>query len=233
MATENTVIVLFDGYSEDGDDGIMKANCTSTLIRGKETLTIVDTRTAWDGDELVAGNGRACSRSKLLLNVPLLAGLAKHSVRPNEITHVVCTHGHSDHIGCNYLFLNAKVHIVGQSISNRCEYQSHAFQSSDYQVDDGIRVTMTPGHTMDSVSVLIDHTESGVVAVCGDLFERFEDVADESIWMDAGSEDKHLQRKHRHRMAVLADAIVPGHGPMFRVSDDIRSLLHSKIDNAL
>lgn len=62
MSIENKVIVLFDGYSEDGVDGAMNANCTSTLIRGKETLTIVDTRTAWDGDELVAGNAHPLSR---------------------------------------------------------------------------------------------------------------------------------------------------------------------------
>lgn len=61
MSTENGVIVLFDGYSEDGADGVMNANCTSTLIRGKETLTIVDTRTAWDGDALVAGNSNSLS----------------------------------------------------------------------------------------------------------------------------------------------------------------------------
>lgn len=56
MSAENQVIVLFVGYSENVVNGVMDANCTSILIRGKETLTIVDTRTAWDGDEIVAGN---------------------------------------------------------------------------------------------------------------------------------------------------------------------------------
>lgn len=84
---------------------------------------------------------------------------------------------------------------------------------------------MTPGHTMDSVSVLVERTNMGFVAVCGDLFERFEDVADENIWMDAGSEDRCLQREHRLRIANLANVIVPGHGPMFNVTDDIRSSL--------
>lgn len=55
MTTENKVIVLFDGYSTNVANGVMKANCSCTLIKGRETLTIVDTRTAWDGDELVAG----------------------------------------------------------------------------------------------------------------------------------------------------------------------------------
>lgn len=151
--------------------------------------------------------------------------MARHSVRPNEITHVVCTHGHSDHIGCNYLFLDAKVHIVGRSISNRCEYRAHSFETSDYRIDDGIRVTMTPGHTIDSVSVLVENSNLGVAAICGDLFERAEDVAGEHIWLDAGSEDKCLQREQRVRIADMADVIIPGHGPMFLVTDDMKSTL--------
>lgn len=229
MTAENRVIVLFDGYSENGVDGVMNANCTTTLIRGKQTLTIVDTRTAWDGEALVAGsNANLSTRFRFRKPPPMnlyffSAELAKHSIRPNEITHVVCTHGHSDHIGCNYLFLDAKVHIVGKSISNRCEYSLHSFEMSDYRIDDGICVTMTPGHTMDSVSVVVEHSNLGVVAICGDLFERFEDVADENIWMDAGSEDRCLQQMHRLRMADLADVIIPGHGPIFSVTDHMKS----------
>lgn len=55
MATTNRIDVLFDGYSKNTAADVMEANCTSTLVRGKETITIVDTRTAWDGEELIAG----------------------------------------------------------------------------------------------------------------------------------------------------------------------------------
>lgn len=52
----NQVIVLFDGYSQEINDSKMLANCTCTLVKGKNTCTIVDTRTAWDGIALVNGN---------------------------------------------------------------------------------------------------------------------------------------------------------------------------------
>lgn len=52
---QNKVIVLFDGYSEVIDDSRMLANCTCTLVKGKNTYTIVDTRTAWDGKAIVDG----------------------------------------------------------------------------------------------------------------------------------------------------------------------------------
>lgn len=111
------------------------------------------------------------------------------------------------------------MHIVGNSISNRCAYKLHAFEESDYRIDDGIYVTMTPGHTLDSVSVLVENSNFGNVAICGDLFEKFEDINNESIWLDAGSEAPHLQRTHRLRMVDRADFIVPGHGPIFRTID--------------
>lgn len=52
---QNEVIVLFDGYSQVIDDTRMLANCTCTLVKGKNTCTIVDTRTAWDGKAIVDG----------------------------------------------------------------------------------------------------------------------------------------------------------------------------------
>lgn len=51
----NEVIVLFDGYSEMKDQTTSLANCTCTLVKGKNSCTIVDTRTAWDGDEIING----------------------------------------------------------------------------------------------------------------------------------------------------------------------------------
>lgn len=44
--------------------------------------------------------------------------LKSHGVIPEDINYVVSTHGHSDHIGNNNLFLKAK-HIVGFNISDR------------------------------------------------------------------------------------------------------------------
>lgn len=50
--TMNTVEILFNGFSKNLSENVMEANCTTTLIRGSNTCVIVDTRTAWDGDEL-------------------------------------------------------------------------------------------------------------------------------------------------------------------------------------
>ena len=42
----------------------------------------------------------------------------------------------------------------------------------------------------------------------------------------AGSENPELQEKHRNAMLLKGDYIVPGHGPMFKVTDQMRHVAH-------
>lgn len=57
----------------------------------------------------------------------------------------------------------------------------------------------------------------------GDLFEREEDIADPNLWKYvAGSENSKSQEKHRNQVLLLADYIVPGHGPMFKVTSEMK-----------
>lgn len=53
--TKNEITILFTGYSKVKDKAVILANCTCSMIRGKNSVTIVDTRTAWDGDEMIQG----------------------------------------------------------------------------------------------------------------------------------------------------------------------------------
>ncbi|XP_058816321.1 metallo-beta-lactamase domain-containing protein 1-like [Topomyia yanbarensis] len=105
----NEIVVLNEGYSymEKDDDSVMIANCTCTLIKSHDCNIIVDTMTPWDGDLL-------------------LQRLRESRLNPDDITWVVSTHGHSDHLGNNNLFLKAK-HIVGTNVSQRNRYFVHDF----------------------------------------------------------------------------------------------------------
>lgn len=190
------VHVLFDGYSKTTEAG-MSANCTCTLITGPQNI-IVDTMTAWDGPKLKAA-------------------LENHKLTVNDINWVVCTHGHSDHIGCNYLFQNAR-HIVGFCYSYKDTYFDCDFSAGqEMQIDEGIKIVPTPGHTLQDVSVLVENPFKEVIAITGDLFEREEDLEDDTIWKAAGSDNELLQEKNRKKILELARWIVPGHGPMFEV----------------
>ena len=213
MNQGNEVIILYNGYSDlvtnqASNVSVMKANCTCTLIRNAKYSVIVDTMTPWDGDKIKES-------------------LQKYNLVPDMIDYVISTHGHADHVGNNNLFLNAK-HIVGNSISKVDEFYLHPFdQGISYYIgtekdENRIEITPTPGHTLDSISVLLNTDRYKKVAIVGDLFEKEEDLIDPSIWLDAGSEDKIKQEQHRLRMLHACDYIVPGHGPMFKVTDQAR-----------
>lgn len=200
----NQVIVLHVGYCYDdaNKENVMHANCSCTLIRCRDgTNVIVDTMTAWDGELL-----------KSLL--------AAHNLKVEDINVVVCTHGHSDHTGCNYLFQQARMHIIGSCASNRDAYFEH---SGALDSNAEVLIEKTPGHTMSCISVIVHNSQlGGTVGVCGDLFERRDDVDDAQIWKAAGSEDEKRQSEERYRMSQLCSHIVPGHGPIFAVTEAMR-----------
>lgn len=191
------VVVLFEGYSNVTENGF-QSNCSCTLIKSNINNIIVDTMTAWDGDRIVEK-------------------LKEHNLTCSDINYVICTHGHSDHVGCNYLFTNAYIHIVGYCISNNDLYLECDFKNGEeYMINEYLKIIPTPGHTLQDVSVLVD-TNIGIVAITGDLFENEKDLLDDTIWKSAGSDSEELQIENRQKILEIADWIVPGHGPMFKV----------------
>jgi glyoxylase-like metal-dependent hydrolase (beta-lactamase superfamily II) len=102
--------------------------------------------------------------------------------------------------------------VVSQDIAQGDIYTPHDF-SAPYQLTEGIEIISTPGHSGQDVSVIVRAPE-GVTAIAGDLFEREEDLADESLWR-ATSQFPELQIANRRRILELADFIVPGHGDKF------------------
>ncbi len=66
--------------------------------------------------------------------------LAENGIFPEEIDIIVNTHSHPDHCGNNYLFSNAEL----------------LHPSDGETIAPGVRAIDTPGHTMDSISVIVD-----------------------------------------------------------------------------
>jgi len=205
------VIVLEEGYSRIVD-GAMIARGTATLVMGSKNI-LVDTLSPWDKSVL-------------------LSGLAKHGLKKEDIEYVVCTHGHSDHIGNLNLFTEA-TQIVGYSVCRGDQYYIHPFEMNmPYVIDDKVEVIPTPGHTGSDVSVLVQTEQQGIVAIVGDLFEREEDLLNPRLWQDvAGSENPKLQEKNRNKILKRAQYIVPGHGPMFKVSDEMRFIYPTEVES--
>lgn len=188
-------IVLFNGYSIQKDD-VTLAACTSVLIKGPPII-IIDTLSSWDGEKLKSA-------------------IEANYLKCEDVDYVICTHGHSDHIGCNYLFTNAK-QIVGYDICFKNEYFSHDFSTGkEYIINNNVKVIPTPGHTSQDVSVIATYNDT-IYAITGDLFENEDDLEDSNLWVKAGSDCENLQRLNREKILKLTDYIIPGHGKMFKV----------------
>lgn len=113
-------------------------------------------------------------------------------------------------------------------MSYKNTYYIHDFEVEPYVLDKGIEVISTPGHTKSCISLVVKNTNlenQATVGISGDLFEREEDVFNDLVWINAGSEDEKLQRQNRSRLAELVDFIIPGHGPMFQVTRKMREKL--------
>lgn len=192
------IAVLVRGYVEPPRAGRQRAGGTVTLIKGAPNV-LVDTGAPEQREEL-------------------LEALANHRVTPGDVTYVVLTHGHLDHIGNNSLF-PAATFVLDEDVARTGEYWQHRFRDGPLHIDceDGgprITVLATPGHTDHDLSVVVE-ASIGAVAVVGDLFEYADDQRD-GAWM-CWSKHPDDQRRSRDLVLSLADYIVPGHGDMFKV----------------
>ncbi|MEM7813471.1 MAG: MBL fold metallo-hydrolase [Candidatus Aenigmatarchaeota archaeon] len=188
------VKVLKPGYSKWLGPNRQQADGTVSLVKGDRNI-IVDTGSPWDRDFIVEA-------------------LRNEGLSPEDINYVVCTHGHSDHIGNLNLFRNA-IHIVSYDIAEKDVYTFHPFASGiPFKIDLEVQVIPTPGHGSEDISVIV-RTKDGIVAIVGDLFESIDDLGNDEIWK-AFSKFPEKQRQSREFILKVADFIVPGHGHMFR-----------------
>jgi glyoxylase-like metal-dependent hydrolase (beta-lactamase superfamily II) len=188
------VKVLKPGYATRVGPAQQRADGSITLIKGPTNI-VVDTGGPWDRPFL-------------------LEKLREEGLQPGEIDFVICTHGHSDHVGNVNLFPEATV-IVSHDVSKGDLYTSHDFARGPYRIDDDVDVVATPGHTAQDVSVVV-RTTRGTYVVAGDLFECAEDLEHDELWRSL-SEHPEEHARSRQKVLDLADFIVPGHGEMFGV----------------
>lgn len=193
------VKVLVTGKHQiDGDRLIIGA--TVTLIKSNKNI-IVDPGHLADQDELVEE-------------------LAKNSLKPEDIDLVFLTHSHIDHTSNLFLFKQALVYCKlragypGQYHNLNQGYLVRTEIKDGLILDKDVEFLLTPGHSEDHVSLLVN-TKEGKIVVAGDAIanKKQANLADKPLLYT----DLEDYNNSRQKILALADFIIPGHGEMFKV----------------
>lgn len=100
-----------------------------------------------------------------------LEALREQGIDPEEITDVIITHSHHDHIDCVRYYKNATVYINIDELEKGRRFIPDGMNvvtfSDEIEVDDGIKVIKIGGHSVGSSVVEIDFNGKKYI-VCGD-----------------------------------------------------------------
>ena len=112
---------------------------------------------------------------------------------------MINTHTHQDHTGNNFLF-------------SRAELLSP--KEGDL-IAPGVKIIATPGHTMDSISVVVE--SQNVVVLAGDALPTFSNYI--KGVPPAHHVDRGMACRSMSKILQIADVVVPGHDRPFSVRD--------------
>ncbi|XP_004630659.2 metallo-beta-lactamase domain-containing protein 1 [Octodon degus] len=218
-----SVVVLLQGYSEPETVGdAVRADGSVTLVLPQAWGPACSRRASRPADREASTALEEAARGPILVDTggpwtreALLGALAGQGLSPGDVTLVVGTHGHSDHIGNLGLFPGAALLVSHDFCLPGGLYLPHGLsEERPLRLGPGLEVWATPGHGgQRDVSVVVASTVLGTVVVAGDVFER---DGDEGSWQ-ALSEDPVAQERSRKRILGTANVVVPGHGAPFRV----------------
>ncbi|UCE81441.1 MAG: MBL fold metallo-hydrolase [Methanobacteriota archaeon] len=186
--SEPEVKVLCAGFVVREKERVVDASSTVTLITSGQCMIIVDT----------GSPGRMGLLRERIKEVPLAA---------EAVQRVVNTHLHADHCGGNDLFTEAM-------------FLAHALEDAPpksikvgggFRISDGITVLETPGHTLDSITVLVESDRK--YAICGDAIPtkaNYDSNAPPAIHID-----RRMAMESMEKILEWADVVIPGHDNPF------------------
>jgi glyoxylase-like metal-dependent hydrolase (beta-lactamase superfamily II) len=211
-ATLARIETILQGFSLGTDQGNI-AFCGVTLIEGTKRILV---------DVAHAG------RRQLLLQC-----LSERGLSPDDIDYVFLTHAHWDHMVNIDLFPRARVliHPVEREYIKQpsekdwatLHYATLAIESHQVQevkegeeLDDGVSVLETPGHSKGSMTLLV-RSDSGTAAVCGDALPN-------SLSLKTGLPrlvfgDVAEAKASIGKLLEAAQVFYPGHDRPFRVTE--------------
>jgi N-acyl homoserine lactone hydrolase len=207
------VDLLLQGFSLGTDQG-SAAFCGVTLVRSTKTI-LVD----------VAHTGR---------RELLIARLAERGLRPQDIDMVVLTHAHWDHMLNIDLFTNADVivHTNERRYANQPDPRDWATPAytgmilermrlkevtEGDEIDRGVRILDTPGHSPGSITLMVDSDE-GTIGITGDALPNARCALAGTPYLIFF--DEVVARESAAKIKAHCKTLYPGHDRPFRLEGD-------------
>ena len=202
--------------------GLIKVTEVKVLVEGKhnvkgDRVTLSSTVTLIKSDKNIIVDTSSLKHKKSLLEA-----LKKESLTSKDIDAVILTHLHLDHTINVALFENAKVYCkFCPKYPGQCHSLSKGYLDRFELVDGtemakGVSILLTPGHTWDSLSVLVQ-TSKGKIVISGDALASEEWVDLNKPPLECVIYDAKKFNESRRKILKIADYIIPGHGKMFKV----------------
>ncbi len=182
-------------------------SCTTSLIKNGNSILIVD-----PGSPQIGGSGA------------LKARLAQLKLRVEDVSCVVNTHLHSDHVGSNFIFRGKPLLIHKNEIKSRNLTEiMRAYIApmevreikGNTQVTDDVSIIETPGHTPGSVTVMAN-TPQGLVAIAGDTIMAKEHFLERRLPEWEPNKEQIFKMMDRIE-SFKPKIIVPGHDSPFNL----------------
>ncbi|MEN9936480.1 MAG: hypothetical protein RLZZ387_3059 [Chloroflexota bacterium] len=202
------------------------------LIVAGDRVVLVDTgfpaRYAADPDGAARADGLDAFGRVVSLSAENLpaAQLARAGFAPSDVTHLVLTHTHIDHVGGIGAFPGATI-VVGRAerALERPLYweggtgpewpeATYLEVERDTQLAPGIKLLSTPGHSPGHLSLLVRLPRTGPLLLTGDAINRPDELEDRAF---RGAWDPLKARASAERLMQLASSlgasVIFGHDP--------------------
>ncbi|HEY4006831.1 MAG TPA: MBL fold metallo-hydrolase [Pseudonocardia sp.] len=168
----------------------------------------------------------------------LLAALRERSLAPDDVTGVLITHCHWDHVGNFNLFPAARITVGGQELAWARRQPAGVFDLADLHVehlgsgrwpltlaDDGdevlpgVTVLATPGHTPGHCAYRIS-TATGPVLFTGDAVKNRHELhtGEVALTLDEVASHASIERVRHELLADPAATLIPGHDVQTRLT---------------
>ena len=197
-------------------------------VRTADDVVLIDTSFHLD-DAKTLGIGHQVKR-KIPSEEPLYA-LLQEDIRPEDVTKLILTHAHIDHVGYVDAFPNAAIYVHRKELAwamvappwaigygdfaaeklTRVRKRLRPLDGERVQVIQGVEVRFVGGHTPGSLAVLVD-TKSDRVCLCIDncfIYRNLEQNTPIGLCHNLCENIEFLEQ-----LPLLADVIIPGHDPL-------------------